>query len=123
MNRMMNSSMRNGVFFVILCAFVSGCGQEAPIKIERSCNHPHGCKMIHITSLVDSIVIKDVRGNRGQCTQFSEMNPRLSRYNNFPFKLGFGNTREVRLMCPGNDDDVIEVAIATDQGAWEFTFE
>ena len=102
-----------------LCILVSGCVGKAPVKVERTCTQYSSvplairCK-VKVTPIVDSVVIKNVSGNRGQC--------RAEPFQKLPFNGTFGNTVTVVFACP-NNSEVLEVEVRTDRGDWDFSFE
>ncbi|WP_272572345.1 hypothetical protein [Providencia sp. PROV258] len=72
---------------------------------------------IYVTSRVDSVVIKKINVNRGNCKDAEERPWK-------PVRLSFGSTYE-RIFTGkrgGTPCNVIEVVVDTSQGVWTFNF-
>ncbi|EMU8998079.1 hypothetical protein AB7280_04675 [Providencia rettgeri] len=92
--------------------------EKAPIRLsEGPSNAGRSYSKIYITSNVDSVVIKKILVNRGNCKD-AEYRPWK------PIRLNFGNTytRLFTGKSPGVPCNVIEVAVDTNQGVWTFDF-
>ncbi|HCT5890667.1 TPA: hypothetical protein QCJ32_004597 [Enterobacter asburiae] len=103
---------------VCLLSF-SSLAASSPISVSISPGSYSHYSSIRITSKVDSIVIKQLIVNRGNCQDAEFASPWK------PVRLGFGGTVAHEftgkgLMVPCN---VLEVVVQTSEGAWQFDFD
>ncbi|UVO06915.1 hypothetical protein LW347_13420 [Pectobacterium polonicum] len=97
-----------------LCS-LSVHAETAPIKVKSGpSNAGPSYSKVYITALVNSIVVKNITVNRGNCKD-AEARPWK------PVRINFGNTydriftgRSVLSGC-----NILEIVVDTDQGAWE----
>lgn len=77
-----------------------------------------------ITSISDSVSVKNVSVNREGCKVYKKdivmRNGMLRETSIFPKKLNFGRSMEVRV---GRDCDLLEVEVDTTKGKWAYSFE
>ncbi len=115
--------MKKYIIFIVAMFFVA-CGGEDKAPIEVSLYTQGRSNSIDITSLVDSVKIKNVIINRKKCdvntinsrgwiTNFSEA------IKDKPMILNFGQTSsKIFTLC----DKILEVNVETDYGDWTFSF-
>ena len=107
-----------------LCALLLGLSafsvyaEQAPIQLKSGpSNAGRTYSKVYITSNVDSVIIKKIIVNRGNCKDAEYLPWR-------PIRLNFGSTYE-RIFTgkrAGTPCNVLEVAVDTNQGAWTFNF-
>ncbi|HCT39762.1 MAG TPA: hypothetical protein DF427_01000 [Moraxellaceae bacterium] len=96
--------------FISACVMMlAGCG-EAPVTVEIGQSQAWGTPQIEITSIVDGVTVKEVKVNRGNCT--------AAPYQELPRDLAMGTTLIAVPGCP----NVVEVAVSTDKGNYDFSF-
>ncbi|QCJ71560.1 hypothetical protein C9446_17985 [Providencia heimbachae] len=108
----------------LICALLLGLStfsvyaEEAPIQLSAGPSTAgRSYSKIYVTSRVDSVVIKKINVNRGNCKD-AEDRPWK------PVRLSFGSTYE-RIFTGkrgGTPCNVIEVVVDTSQGVWTFNF-
>lgn len=105
--------------FIALCLGLCSLSVHAetpPIKVNSG---PSGVgpsySKVYITALVDSIVVKKITVNRGNCKDAEAIPWR-------PVRISFGNTYDriftgqtILAGC-----NILEIAVDTDQGTWNF---
>lgn len=111
-------------FFVVFAMFFIACGGADKVPIEVNLYTKGRSQSIDITSLVDSIKVKNVIINRGKC-DVNTVNSRgwivsfSEAIKDKPMILNFGQTSsKIYTLC----DTILEVKIETDQGNWTFSF-
>ncbi|MCW0352111.1 hypothetical protein IAQ00_19235 [Pantoea ananatis] len=102
---------------VCLLSF-SSLAASSPVSVSVSPGSYSHYSSIRVTSKVDSIVIKQLIVNRGNCQDAEFASP-------LPVRLGFGGAvyhefTGKGLMVPCN---VLEVIVQTSEGAWQFDFD
>ncbi|CNL00140.1 hypothetical protein [Yersinia kristensenii] len=101
--------------FLGLCS-LSAMAAEAPFKVSAGpSNAGELYTKIYVTSRTDSLLIKKITVNRGNC-QDAEAMPWK------PVRLGFGNTTDRLFVGKGfmSGCNALEIAVDTDRGAWTF---
>ncbi|MGX3044023.1 hypothetical protein [Helicobacter sp. T3_23-1056] len=127
LKRLLQSSL------VVLCVLgFYGCDNvenvgKSPIevRIEGKSIWGHEITAVHIISLVDSITIKDMFANRGNC-MLIETAPHNNKEREqeikkeyFPFPLRFGDSGERWFGCEAHTFK--EIKIVTDKGTYDFS--
>ncbi|AIA71670.1 hypothetical protein WCU81_00855 [Pectobacterium atrosepticum] len=112
--------------FVALClglCSLSVFAEKAPVRVQTriaSGNWYAGpyYPRISVTALTDSVVVKDIAVNRGNCQHLSEASWK-------PVRLRFGSSFETTFKSKnwGAACNVLEIIVETDQGIWEFQVE
>lgn len=105
----------------LIAAFLGLCSlpamaAEAPFKVSAGpSNAGELYTKIYVTSRTDSLLIKKITVNRGNC-QDAEAMPWK------PVRLGFGNTTDRLFVGKGfiSTCNALEIAVDTDRGAWTF---
>ncbi|QHO79848.1 hypothetical protein CPT31_01985 [Enterobacter hormaechei] len=106
----------------ILLAAIIGMASSTAMAAEASFKVSSGpsnagtlYSKVYITSRSDSVVIKKIVVNRGNC-QDAEAMPWK------PVRLGFGNTVDRLFVGKGfmSACNILEIAIDTDKGTWTF---
>jgi len=85
--------------------------KDCPLRVENYYDYEFKFFEIKIASLVDSITIRDIKLNRGNCSL-------SSGYSDFPHKLKFGGTRYYPHYCKS----LLEAEIKTDKGICNLRF-
>jgi len=94
----------------------SAVAAEAPFTVSAGPSNAGALySKVYITSRSDSVVIKKIHVNRGNC-QDAEAMPWK------PIRLGFGNTVDRLFVGKGfmSACRILEIAVETDQGTWSF---
>lgn len=94
----------------------SAVAAEAPFTVSAGPSNAGALySKVYITSRSDSVVIKKILVNRGNC-QDAEARPWK------PVRLGFGNTVDRLFVGKGfmSACRIMEIAVDTDQGTWSF---
>ena len=105
-----------GISVITFLIGLNGCGSsDSPVDIkvvEAKSNLYGGVTVptIYVTSVVDSVTIKDVLVNKGNC--------RMSFNTEFPYNLKYGE----KYATSGVICNVIQVDVITDQGTWTNNF-
>lgn len=114
--------------FIIVATFLSmllfsGCGskeEKSPVKVEAKILVGNIMGMnarvpqVHIISVVDSITIKDVVANNGNC-RMTAMHKQ-----NYPKTIKYG---EIAQAVYTNGCNLLKIEIITDKGNWTQEFE
>jgi hypothetical protein len=101
---------------IIGMASSTAMAAEAPSKVSSGPSNAGALySKVYITSRSDSVVIKKIVVNRGNC-QDAEAMPWK------PVRLGFGNTVDRLFVGKGfmSACNILEIAIDTDKGTWTF---
>lgn len=97
---------------LLASAVLAGCGSGEPtveVQIAPSGMYPNQYK-ITVAAIADQVTITGLTVNRGNCKPGG---------NNMPKQLGFGQTIDAY----ASNCNIKEVEVATDDGAYAFTFE
>ena len=110
-----------GILALSLIFGLSGCSdEESPIKVNainyvtNMMGYPQKIPVVKITSLVDSVNIKDVIANNGNCRMTA------IRQKEFPQAVKYGKVATAGYTANCN---LLKVKVITNQGDWEFTFD
>ncbi|QIH61881.1 hypothetical protein CRX67_01195 [Enterobacteriaceae bacterium A-F18] len=101
---------------IIGMASSTAMAAEVPFKVSSGPSNAGALySKVYITSRSDSVVIKKIVVNRGNC-QDAEAMPWK------PVRLGFGNTVDRLFVGKGfmSACNILEIAIDTDKGTWTF---
>jgi len=108
-----------GVLIVVMSLSINVFGNNIPVKIkvkylDAGMMGMHGATVpiVEVISASNSIIIKDVIGNRGNCPMTAY------RKAQFPQKLKFGElaTAGFKMGC-----NLIEIDVVTNQGTWSWS--
>ena len=107
-----------GFILLLMLTNINLMAENAPIRIQleelTNPNYPGiVVPRIIVTSLVDSIIVKDIVVNKGHCP----MN--WNRKDSFPVKLGYG---EQAIGAYSSACHVLKVNIKTNQGDWSMEY-
>ena len=111
-----------GVLAILLILSFSGCSDgESPVKVSAKYYVTDGygagtqkIPIVEIIANVDSIVIKNVIANNGNCRMTA------LRQKEFPQTLKFGQKATAGYLAGCN---MLKAKVITNQGDWEFTFD
>jgi len=111
-----------GILALMLIIGLSGCTEEqSPVKVSAKilvAQNMFGgtarVPIVEVTSIVDSVVIKNVIANNGNCPMTSV------RQKEFPQTVKYGQKATAGYITKCN---LLKVKVVTDQGDWEFEFD
>lgn len=95
-----------------LCSLSAAAAGTPPVSVSSGPAVIMGMRFtkVYITARTNSVVIKKIRVNRGNCRDAESGNPWR------PVRLSFGNTLD-RIYASCN---ILEIGVETDQGEWTF---
>lgn len=104
--------MKKYLTLVFMAAAISGCDSEPPITVELGQNPYWGTPQLYLTAKQDTVTIKDVKINRGNC--------KANVHEALPHKVPFGGV--LKADAP-SCQKVVEVSISTSEGDYDFHFD